>query len=248
MANKKKKDATPDENVQRIFGCNDLRYLPEKVRESLNNFEVYDEFAKTFPLNDLRDHTDYMQTIYMDYLASKGLGQVFTPSCISDVSAEMLDLSDAATLLDIGAGSGSLTLGAWRQNPDIFFVEQEYDMTVIPFLLFNMAARNMNGLVVQGDALQTDLLTDPWNERYYLVQRGEKYSTILSEEDMTREKMIEVLDDMFEKVSNDPSRNNLEQARILTSLADCIERMHCHQENLKQAQMVEKLYASASGK
>lgn len=253
MARKKKKEPTvagnsPEAKIQRIFQCEDLRELSVHIRERLNNFDVYDQYAEAFPLHSV-DKTDYLQKVYEENQASKkGLAQCYTPADLSTVLSEMTQPEKNIVVLDVAAGSGALTLGAWRTNPDCFFIAQEYDMTVIPFLLFNMAIRNMNGIVVQSDALMTDLFTDPWEERYWLIQKGEKYSTILERKDMTREKMMDVLGDMFEKVTKDPSKGNLEQATVLTSLANCIEQMHVHQENQRQIEMTEKLYASASGK
>lgn len=229
------KELSPQtQEVQRIFECKDLRELSTHIRERLNNFDVYDEYVKSFPVDKTwrADQTDYLQRAYEEFQASKkGLGQCYTPPCIADLLAEMVE--PEGVLLDTGAGSGALTLGAWRKNRDQFFIAQEYDVTVIPYLLFNLAIRNMNALVVQSDGLRTDLLTDPWNERYWLVMPGEKYATILERKDMTREKMMDILGDMFEKVTNDPSANNMKQAHVLTELANSIEQMRVRDENEK---------------
>lgn len=233
--------------VQRIFECEDLRELSLRIRERLNNFDVYDEYVKTFPIHraSCKDTTDYLQRAYEEHQASKkGLGQCYTPACIADSLARITDPKGEAPFLDLCAGSGALTLGAWRKNPDSFFIAQEYDMTVIPYLLFNLAIRNVDALVIQSDALQTDLFTDPWNERYWLLQSGEKYSTILERKDMTREKMMDILGEMFEKITNEPTADNMKQAHILTELANSIEQMRVRDENERSCNQLMDIMAS----
>lgn len=233
------KELSPEsQKILEIFNCKDPRELSVHIRESLNNFDIYDRYLEAFPVyrkgnpNWGYEKTDYLQRVYEEWQSAKrGLGQCYTPACLADVLAGIVE--PEGVLLDVAAGSGALTLGAWRKNEDQFFIAQEYDMTVIPYLLFNLAIRNVDALVIQSDALETDLLTDPWNERYWLLQKGEKYSTILERKDMTREKMMDVLGEMFEKVTKDPSMDNMKQAHTLTELANCIEQMRVRDENEK---------------
>ena len=60
---------------------------------------------------------------------------------------------------------------------------------------------------------------------------------------MTREKMIDVLEDMFEKIANDPSMDNMKQAHTLTELANCIEQMRVRDENLSNCNKMMDLMA-----
>lgn len=219
--------------ILEIFNCEDPRELSIHIRESLNNFDVYDRYLEAFPIYG-EDQTDYVQRAYEEWQsAKKGLGQCYTPACIADTLAAVMEPEGSTPLLDICSGSGALVLGAWRKNPEQFFICQEYDTTVIPYLLFNLAIRNANALVIQSDALRYEPLSDPWNEKYWLIIPGEKYATILERKDMTREKMMEILDGVFEKVANDPSMDNLRQAHVMTELANSIETLKTHQENDK---------------
>lgn len=112
---------------------------------------------------------DYFQNKFSDRSALK---QDYTPPCVSDIASGIAGESD--TIVDICAGSGSLTIKGWVKNPSARVVCVELSKTVLPFLLFNLSIRGIAGTVIHGDAItrQADAV-------YELVPDG-RYSRIVA--------------------------------------------------------------------
>lgn len=115
---------------------------------------------------------DWMQKIYQYYLADrKEKKQDYTPKSVARLMGALI--GDTDKLVDMCAGSGALIIQKWTQNPNIEVTALEIDENVIPFLLFNMALRNINCRVIQGDALTGEDVTNTWQ-----VTKGERFGRI----------------------------------------------------------------------
>ena len=133
-----------------------------------NRFDLYDHFCDLVG-NDLS--VDWLQKIYQYYHADrKEKMQDYTPKCIAKFMALLVGESDI--VVDMCAGSGALTIQRWLQNPDQKFRLFELDENVIPFLLFNLAVRNIDSSVCRADVLI--------DEKYeqYRIRKGEKYGCV----------------------------------------------------------------------
>ena len=77
-----------------------------------------------------------------------------------------------------------MTIQKWNLNNELKFVCYEYDKTVIPILLFNLAARNIDAVVVNGDALQDEVFataqTAVSSTSYYMVDLKYNYLSFLA--------------------------------------------------------------------
>ena len=65
------------------------------------------------------------------------------------------------------SGSGALTIQKWNENNDLKFICKEYDSRVIPFLLFNLAIRNIDAEVIHCDVLSDEI-------QNYRTQKGDR--------------------------------------------------------------------------
>jgi hypothetical protein len=65
-----------------------------------------------------------------------------------------------------------LTIQRWIKNKNNKFICEELDERVIPFLLFNLTVRNIEGYVIHGDVLKQKIF------RIFELAKGEKYSAI----------------------------------------------------------------------
>lgn len=114
---------------------------------------------------------DHLQHIYQYYLADRQQAkQDFTPICLAKLLSSLI--GDADVVVDLCAGSGALTIQRWVQNPEQIFHLYELDETVIPYLLFNLAVRNITAMVYRSDVLHCETY-DVW-----AVQRGDRYGHI----------------------------------------------------------------------
>lgn len=157
-----------------IFDCEELRHLPEAVLDKIleNDTKIYEEYIKEYP--DLKDDTlrEFFETYFSD---REFLAQDFTPSGLSMLLTELAlagECEPPKEMLDECAGIGSLIIPYWLHNPDVMVYAREISSGTIPFLLFNLAVRNMQGVVVQGDTLTLETFN------VYVLNKGEEFSTV----------------------------------------------------------------------
>lgn len=155
-----------------FFEIEDIGYLGDKLREILfseQKNKIIDDYIDIVKNID----TDWIQKIYQYYKSNRDdFHQDYTPASLSKCVADIVYYDDAKTVYDICSGSGSLSIELHKKNNDLFFVLQELDNNVIPFLLFNLCIRNMNAVVIRGDVIK--------NEQYdfYKITSSEKYSDV----------------------------------------------------------------------
>lgn len=159
------------EKIIELFCIDNISELSDKLLfVCLNNQHDYmEKFAEA--VGDLS--IDWLQKIFQYYEADrKEKMQDYTPLTLARFVGKLTETDHEKAVYDLCAGSGALTIQKWNLNHDLYFVCYEYDKKVIPLLLFNLAVRNINALVVKGDALQDETFTR------YTVKSGEKYGTV----------------------------------------------------------------------
>lgn len=114
---------------------------------------------------------DNLQKVYQYFLADrKEKGQDFTPPSIGRLLSAIT--RPHGIVYDLCAGSGSLTIQAWRHCYNAEFICEEMDEEIIPFLLTNMVLRNMRGWVINRNALTLETFA------IYKLTCGEKFSVV----------------------------------------------------------------------
>lgn len=148
----------------------------EKLGEALLKCVMFNDEIKmnefcNLVKNDLSK--DWLQMIYQYYLAEREQKkQDYTPKCLAQFLSRLIGESDST--IDMCSGSGALTIQRWNEYPDMAFELYEFDENVIPYLIFNMAVRNINAVIHQSDVLQQEIVTS-WK-----VQRGAKYGKVIN--------------------------------------------------------------------
>lgn len=155
--------------INEIIGTQETFEVPMKLMEKLdeNPTKLFEEFLKHE--NDLSFDwfVDYFQEEHAD---RKNKKQDFTPKQIGKLMNKML--GKTASNLDLCAGTGTLTIERWNSNKDALFICEEWLSEVMPFLLFNLAIRNMNAIVFWGDSLTRE------RKNSYILTPRDKFSTI----------------------------------------------------------------------
>ena len=211
---------------------------PEQISDSLMEIvlngktEYFDKFCNM--VEDLS--IDWLQKIFQYYLADRKVKmQDYTPVSLAKFVGKLVRTENEHTVYDLCAGSGALTIQKWNLNNELKFVCYEYDKTVIPILLFNLAARNIDAVVVNGDALQDEVFAT------YLVKKGDKYSSVKKIENFKPEKTDSCISNppynmkwkippfaQLQPRFNDcelPPESNANYAFILTALDNCKEKV-----------------------
>lgn len=133
-----------------------------------NDINVYERFCEIVK-NDLS--VDWMQKIFQYYHADrKEKMQDYTPKSLAEFVGKLAGEPDV--IIDMCAGSGALTIQKWNMKPEQRFKLYEFDEKVIPFLLFNMAVRNIECTVYHADVLQDEIY------HIYKVLKGDKYGKV----------------------------------------------------------------------
>lgn len=115
--------------------------------------------------------TDYLQSVWQYYQADrKEKKQDFTPKTLASLMGRLVEKEEE--VIDLCAGSGALAIQAWHHDPNKRFTCYELDKKVIPYLLFNLAIRNMSARVIVGDALQNIKTAE------YYVTPSERFSEV----------------------------------------------------------------------
>lgn len=152
-----------------IFGT-DIDHLGDALMDAVKNnkTELYDKFCELVD-DDLSE--DYLQKIFQYYHADREeKKQDYTPKSIASFMGMLIGESDVVT--DMCAGSGALTIQRWNDNHNQKFYLFELDEKVMPFLLFNLAVRNIDANVCRADVL-TDTQYEQWR-----ISKGEKYGRL----------------------------------------------------------------------
>lgn len=138
-----------------LFEIEQIEDLREAILKCVtsNNFEKYKQFVEI--VKDLT--VDWLQMIFQyNYADRKEKSQDYTPKTLSKLVSELSKQDNESTVLDMCAGSGALTIQKWNTNKNLKFICKEFDENVIPFLLFNLAVRNIDSCVMQHDVLREE--------------------------------------------------------------------------------------------
>lgn len=146
------------------------------LKNDIAFFEKFQELTKN------ENKTDFLQSLWQYYCADRNeKKQDFTPRSICRLVAKLS--GEADSFYDCCGGSGALTIEMlnFNKNAKNIFIE-ELDKNVIPFLLFNICLKNVNGIVVNGNVLTKDVL------KIFQLTKGEKFSTCQIIENFKEEK------------------------------------------------------------
>lgn len=140
-----------------------------RVVFSPESFQYYNRYLELLPDLSKDELRSCWQFWHSDREDKK---QDYTSDSLADVVAALLDPQPGDVIYDCCAGSGSLSLGAWRKCADVSFVCEEIDEKVVPLQLFNFAVRNISATV-----RVCNVLTRECVEQYEVV-KGRKYGII----------------------------------------------------------------------
>lgn len=152
-----------EQEVNRILGISESYKAPDAMMEKLLDEQEREQMFRDF----LEVETDVSKDWFIEYFQQeqadrKSFSQDFTPDSVSRLLTAIAGHSNH--YLECGAGSGSLLVRAWdrhRRSVSVFdydpraywYHAEELSERALPFLIFNMSIRGMNGVVMHGDSL-----------------------------------------------------------------------------------------------
>ena len=152
--------------IHELLGIDEVFKAPNRLMEILFNKSDREELFKQF----LEHEWDMSYEWFMQYFEEeqadrKNKKQDFTPQSVSKMLSKIVG---GNSYFEVAAGTGSIMIQAWQEqrlndNPftykpsNYWYHVEELSDRAIPFLLFNMLIRGMNGIVVHGDALTREI-------------------------------------------------------------------------------------------
>ena len=159
------------EQINELLGVEESYQASFKLSEILADNDkrnrLFDSFLKLEQDLSFDWFTDYFQE---EHSNRKDRKQDFTPNGVTDLASKLLGKFESNA--DICAGTGGLTIKRWTENKNGQFYCEEYSDRAMPFLLFNLMIRNINGIVVHGDALTQE------NKHVYKLVSGDRFSEV----------------------------------------------------------------------
>lgn len=156
--------------VLEIFEITEVKDLGSALVKNLDNCEKMQAFEEVVN-GDLSK--DWLQKIYQYHEADrKEKKQDYTPASLGKLLAKLSGNGD--TVIDLCAGSGALTIQKWNENHNQRFLLYELDENVIPYLLYNLAIRNIEATVMRADVLKNEVY-ESWE-----IRKGEKYGECIT--------------------------------------------------------------------
>lgn len=152
--------------VNSILGITETYKAPEKIIEILYNKnereKIFKEFLREFNYDVSYDwFRTYFESEHAD---RKNKKQDFTPSSVGKLVSDIVGESTGEIVFDGCAGTGGLTIEKWHNDQrssnifdykpsDYLYVCEEISERAFPFLLFNLAIRGMNAIVIHCDSI-----------------------------------------------------------------------------------------------
>ncbi|OLS02245.1 N-6 DNA methylase [Tissierella creatinophila] len=159
------------EQINKLLGVEESFHASYKLMEVLGSEEDRNNLFEEFLKLETNLYYDWFLNYYQsEHSDRKGKGQDFTPDEVSEIASRIL--RQGRSNLDICAGVGGLTIKRYADNPNQDFYCEEFSDRAIPFLLFNLAIRNIKGIVRHGDSLTRRF------KAIYKLEKGDKFSSI----------------------------------------------------------------------
>jgi type I restriction-modification system DNA methylase subunit len=166
--------------INHLLGITESYQAPQKMLEKMldgkKRVKLFDSFLEHEPFLDYEWFQGYFENEHSDRKVKK---QDFTPNSVSQLLAGLS--SQSKKYFESTAGTGGIMIQHWQKqrvsthpvlyDPRAYWYQvEELSDRAIPFLIFNMAIRGMNGIVLHGDSLSRE-----FKEAYFIRNDSEDF-------------------------------------------------------------------------
>lgn len=160
-----------NETINKLLGINEAYEMPQTLLNKLTDRNVREKMFDDFLMIEQNLSYDWFTNYYQEEQGDrKKLKQDFTPDDITAICSAIT--GSQKSYADICAGTGGMTIKVWNENKNATFYCEELSTRAVPVLLFNLAIRNINAVVANGDSLQNKF------DQVYRLTSQAKYSDI----------------------------------------------------------------------
>ena len=150
--------------INELLGISESYQAPQVMLEKMLVQSEREELFKRFLSHEHRlDYEWFKNYFEAEHADRRVKKQDFTPQGISEILSELVELTD--TSHESAAGTGGIMIQMWNRarlgvspfcyDPRKYWYQaEELSDRAIPFLIFNMSIRGMNGVIIHGDSLE----------------------------------------------------------------------------------------------
>lgn len=149
--------------INSLLGINESYQAPQKMLDKMLNEQKKNDLFDSFLEHETKMDYEWFQSYFEDEHSDRKVKkQDFTPTSVSELLTRLSGPSN--TYFESTAGTGGIMIQHWQNirqtsfptlaDPRSYWYQvEELSDRAIPFLIFNMAIRGMNGVVLHGDSL-----------------------------------------------------------------------------------------------
>lgn len=170
------------EQINQILEVDDAYKQPAKMLSlMLDDVRREETFRKFLEIETDMSYEWFQQAFEDEHADRKIKKQDFTPKSLSVLMARLIGV-ESNTYFESTAGNGGMMIQAWQHHrvscpnfwaydPKSYWYQvEELSDRSIPFLIFNMAIRGMNGLILHGDSLERE-----FKDVYFIRNMANEY-------------------------------------------------------------------------
>lgn len=149
--------------INQLLGITESYQAPELMMKIMLDKESREKIFENFLECEKDMSYEWFQQYFEEEHSDRKLKkQDFTPDSIATLMVQLT--GDNSCYYEIAAGTGVIMIKAWEENRrcrnfapynprEYWYQVEELSDRAIPFLLFNMAIRGINGVAMHGDSL-----------------------------------------------------------------------------------------------
>ena len=162
-------------NIRELAKAKSHHEFENKLRDMLTDKTERESFYNKLKLEEVDENKDLFRDYFEEYAAErKSNKQDYTPDEVAELLAFFSDVPDTTAVYDGAAGTGALLIAKWATlGNEATYYATEFADNAIPYLIHNMAFRNMRAIVSHGDTI-----TQEFKAIYALTPTQEGYSEI----------------------------------------------------------------------
>ncbi len=170
------------EQINRILNVNDSYKQPAKLLDfMLDDKKRVETFLQFLEIETNMSYEWFQEAYELEHADRKGNKQDFTPHSVANLITR-LTLDDSPThYFESACGNGGIMIQHWNEqrlrvgignyNPKAFWYQvEELSDRSLPFLIFNMAIRGINGVILHGDSIARE-----FKDVYFIRNMREQY-------------------------------------------------------------------------
>lgn len=194
------------ETINQLLGITESYQAPDKMLEIMlddqKRIKLFDQFLKHEHDLSYEWFQNYFQDEHADRRIKK---QDFTPQSVSTLLSKIVGGGNIYN--EVATGTGSILIKTWweqrlNESPLTYdprskwYHAEELSDRAIPFLIFNMSIRGMNGVVLHGDSL-----TREFKDVYFIRNDTDNYLAYSEVVKMPRTEALKKELDIYEWTS-----------------------------------------------